>query len=111
MQSQAPTNVDMSTCLREAALPKRTHVDWNWPIWREKISKNRLICKNDVALAYYGSCRLLVMAPVICCGKMSKRRETKTNLPSKVQDKIHPAKEQSDGAYFISDSSFTITWG
>ena len=28
-----------------------------------KISKNRLVCKNAVALAYYGSCRLLVM----CC--------------------------------------------
>ena len=29
-----------------------------------KISKNRLVCKNAVALAYYyGSCRLLVMAP------------------------------------------------
>ena len=26
-----------------------------------KISKNRLVCKNAVALAYYGSCRLLVM--------------------------------------------------
>ena len=26
-----------------------------------KIAKNRLVCKNDIALAYYGSCRLLVM--------------------------------------------------
>ena len=26
-----------------------------------KISKNRLVCKNAVACAYYGSCRLLVM--------------------------------------------------
>ena len=26
-----------------------------------KISKKRLVCKNAVALAYYGSCRLLVM--------------------------------------------------
>ena len=26
-----------------------------------KISKNRLVCKNAVAVAYYGSCRLLVM--------------------------------------------------
>ena len=69
MQSQAPTNVDMSTCLREAALPKRTNVDWNWPIWREQISKNRLICKNAVALAYYGSCMLLVMGS---CGSQSQ---------------------------------------
>ena len=27
----------------------------------EKISKNRLVCKNAVTLAYYKSCRLLVM--------------------------------------------------
>ena len=26
-----------------------------------RISKDRLVCKNTVALAYYGSCRLLVM--------------------------------------------------
>ena len=26
-----------------------------------KIPKNRLVCKNAVALAYYGSCRFLVM--------------------------------------------------
>ena len=43
------------------SLPKRAHVDWNWPISREKISKNRLVCNNAVALAYYGSCRLQVM--------------------------------------------------
>ena len=42
-------------------LPKRARVDWNWPISREKISKNRLVCNNAVALAYYGSCRLQVM--------------------------------------------------
>ena len=34
-----------------------------------KIAKNRLVCKNAaVALAYYGSCRLLVMGS--CTGKM-----------------------------------------
>ena len=41
-QSQARTNVDMSTCSREAALsslPKSAHVDWNWPISREKYLK------------------------------------------------------------------------
>ena len=57
-------NVDVSTCSREAALfypyPKRAHVDWNWPLAWEKISRNRLVCKNVVALAY-GRCRLLVM--------------------------------------------------
>ena len=31
-----------------------------------KISKNRLVCKNAVALAYYGSCRLLVMGSWLC---------------------------------------------
>ena len=29
----------------------------------KNIYKNRLVCKNAVSLAYYGSCRLLVMAP------------------------------------------------
>ena len=65
LQSQARTNVGISTCLRGATLfyPFRSvaHVDCNWPISREKISKNRLVCKNAVVLAYYGSCRLLVM--------------------------------------------------
>ena len=31
-----------------------------------KTSKNRLVCKNAVALAYYGSCRLLVMGSWYC---------------------------------------------
>ena len=34
-----------------------------------KISKNRLVCKNAVALAYYGSCRLLVMGSWFPFGK------------------------------------------
>ena len=51
----------MSTCLLETALPKRAHVDWKWPISREKYLTIDLVCKNAVALAYYGSCRLLVM--------------------------------------------------
>ena len=58
----------MLTCSREVAvfLPKRARVDWNWPISREKISKNRLVCKNAVALTYYGSRRLLVMGSWKC---------------------------------------------
>ena len=100
--------VDMFTwgCI-VLSLPKRAHVDWNWPIltylilfalyvahkavtneekcclsdaqrWTwlqvqptslisfstvvaEKISKNRLVCKDAVALVYYRSCWLLVM--------------------------------------------------
>lgn len=47
-------------------LPKRAHVYWNWPISLEKISKNRLVFKNAVALAYYGSCKLLVMDSSLC---------------------------------------------
>ena len=46
----------MSTFSREAAfvlsLPKRAD-------FAGEICKNRLVCKNAVALAYYGSCRLL----------------------------------------------------
>ena len=53
LQSRARTNV--------SSLPKRAHVDWNWLISRGKISKNRLVCKNAVAVAYYGSRRLLMM--------------------------------------------------
>ena len=36
LQSQARTNVEMSTrgCI-VLSLPKRAHVDWNWPISRE----------------------------------------------------------------------------
>ena len=55
----------MSTCSRGRIVLsslKHAHVDWNWPTYFVgKISKNRLVCKNAVALAYYGSCRLLVM--------------------------------------------------
>ena len=61
LQSQARTNiVIMSTCSSEVlSLPKRARVDR--PSLREKLSKNRLVCKNAVALAYYGSCRLQAM--------------------------------------------------
>ena len=45
-------DVDMFTWGRIVLfLPKRAHVDWNWPISREKSSKNRLVYKNAVALA------------------------------------------------------------
>ena len=45
-------DVDMFTRGRIVlSLPKRAHVDWNWPIsGAEKISKNRLVCKNAVGL-------------------------------------------------------------
>ena len=51
LQSQARTNVGMSTCRHDVdmftwgrivlSLPKRAHLDWNWPISREKASKHR----------------------------------------------------------------------
>ena len=40
--------------LRIRSTVTSTFIDWNWPISREKIPKNRLV-------AYYGSGRLLVM--------------------------------------------------
>ena len=40
------------------SLPKRAHVDWKWPVSR----------KNAFALAYYGSCRHLVMGPCYYSG-------------------------------------------
>ena len=82
---QTPTGTSVTNCNNKHGLmltcrhvhvgrivlssPKRAHVDWNWPISREKISKNRLVCKNAIALAYYGSCRLLVMCS---CGHLKK---------------------------------------
>ena len=61
--SQSQTNVDMSTCSLEAALfyPYRR---LELAYFAGKISKNRLVfrdCKKAVAVAYYGSCELLVM--------------------------------------------------
>ena len=84
-QIQIPTGTSMTNCNHKHGLMstrrhdvdrftwgrivlfllKLAHVDWNWPI-SGKISKNRLVCKNAVALAYYGSCRLLVMGSWRC---------------------------------------------
>ena len=47
-RTSARTNVNLS-------LPKRAYLDW-------PISKNSLLCKNAVALAYFGSFRLLGMS-------------------------------------------------
>ena len=53
----------MSTCSREAALfnPKGCWCTLELAYFTAKISKNRLLCKNAVALACYGSRRLLGM--------------------------------------------------
>ena len=74
-------DVDMFTwrCI-VLSLPKRIDVDWNWPISRKKISKTRLVrCKNAVVLAYYGSCRLLVMG---CCSSTESKFLSCSNYPS-----------------------------
>ena len=43
-------------------LPKCAHVDWNWPISREKYLKIDWSVKMPLHwLIYYGSCKLLVM--------------------------------------------------
>ena len=68
LQSQARTNVDMSTSCRHILerprcfmLSEACSCRPELAYFAGKISKNRLVCKNAVAFAYYGSCRLLVM--------------------------------------------------
>ena len=68
LQSQAPTNVDMSTWCRHVhvrlhcfILTEACSCRLELAYFAGKISKNRLVCENAVALANYGSCRLLVM--------------------------------------------------
>ena len=55
LQAQARTYVDLSTwCRRNDVMPhclilaEASSVEWNWPFRGEKISKNRLVCKNTV---------------------------------------------------------------
>ena len=52
------------TCSREAALfilSEACSCRLELAYFAGKISKNRLVCKNAIALAYYESCRLLVV--------------------------------------------------
>ena len=61
LMSTCRHDVDMFTCGSIVlSLLKSAHVNWNWTISREK-SKNRLVSKHAVPLAYFGSCGLLVM--------------------------------------------------
>ena len=69
LQSQARTNVGMSTWCRHIHVRQHCFIlteafscRLELAYFSGKISKNRLVCKNAVALAYYGSCRLLVMS-------------------------------------------------
>ena len=59
----------MPTCLRDLlgrivlSLPKSVLVDCReLAYFVGKMSKNRMVCKNAIALAYYGSCRFSVMS-------------------------------------------------
>ena len=68
LQTQARTNVDMSTWCRHVhmrphcfILIKACSCRLELAYFVGKISKIRLVRKNDVALAYYGSCWLQVM--------------------------------------------------
>ena len=79
-----------------------------------KISKNRLVCKNAVAVAYYGSCRLLVMGschwPMPCAKHVTRdsRRNpeyhvirkvwTDTNCPTGKSWPNHVKNEQHIGS-------------
>ena len=72
LQSLARTNVDMSTWYRQVhvrlhcfILAEACSCRLELAYFVGKISKNRLVCKNAVALAYYGSCRLLVMGSCV----------------------------------------------
>ena len=67
------TNVDMSTWCRHVHVRPHCFIPIKACSFRlemayfaRKISKNRLVCKNAVALAYYGSCRYLVMVVRQC---------------------------------------------
>ena len=66
LQSQARTNVAL-TCRHVHVRPhcfiltEACSCRLELAYFAGNISKNRLVCKNAVALAYYGSCRLLVM--------------------------------------------------
>ena len=46
-----------------------------------KIGKNRPVCKNAVALAYYGSCRLLV--------KVAPQKKYKPRLNSQLKNQVN----------------------
>ena len=53
------------TCQHDVVLTEASSCRLELAYFAGKISKNILLCKNAVALAYYGSCRLLVMGA--CC--------------------------------------------
>ena len=91
LQLQARTNVDMSTSSCGSTWCRHVHLrphcfiltEACWcrlelAYFAEKISKTRLVCKNAVVLAYYGSCRLLVMG---CCSSTESKFLSCSNYP------------------------------
>ena len=91
LQLQAQTNVDMSTSSRGSTWCRHVHLRLHCFIlteacwcrlelayFAEKMSKTRLVCKNAVVLAYYGSCRLLVMG---CCSSTESKFLSCSNYP------------------------------
>ena len=72
LQSEARTSVDMSTWCRRVYLRPHCFIltevcscRLEMAYFAGKISENRLVCKNAVALAYYESCRLFVMGSCV----------------------------------------------
>ena len=100
LQSGARTNVDMSTWYRQIhvrphcfILAEACSCRLELAYFAGKISKNRLACKNAVALAYYGSCRLLVMGSCIHLTlKMTSAQVVETSVTnnSSFQNYPHP---------------------
>ena len=61
---QIPTGTSVTNCNQKCGLMlacRHVHVRLELTYFAGKISKNSLVCKSAVALAYYGSCRVLVM--------------------------------------------------
>ena len=98
-----PHDVDMFTWGRIVlSSPKRAHVDWNWPISREK----NLKIDWSVKMAYYGSCRLLMMGsclrkqlPVFCSFRPDSEADKKLLFSSGFQLYFTGATENYSGAF------------
>ena len=80
MQSLAWTYVDLSKWCRRVhsrlhcfILTEACSCRLDLAYFAEKISKNRLACKNAIVFAYYGSCRLLVSGSCFCSFLKNRR--------------------------------------
>ena len=71
-----------------------------------KISKNRPVCKNAVALAYYGSCRLLVMGS---CSKISITKDRGFVKCRQVREgKAKALPQQGHGKRLIATKALSV---